>query len=192
MKYHHGDLKHALLTAGIEKLNQGNSISLRELATDVGVTPSAVYRHFANKNELMIALAEEGFTLLANKFNTLEEDEPIQRLLALGEAYVQFAQSHPVHYKIMFGDKTWQNDNDQLPPQLQTSCQSTFMDLDQVCEALTKHRPEMKTLFIATFWSQVHGFALLSIQGQLDLLPNAIHIRDVLDLTWLNMVNTLN
>ncbi|MBP9889010.1 MAG: TetR/AcrR family transcriptional regulator, partial [Leptospiraceae bacterium] len=107
--YHHGDLKKALLTAGVAILAESGikNLSLRETARRAGVSHTAPYRHFEDKDALLAAIAEEGFLRLILK---LEEGiikhptNPLQRHYAIGEAYVQFAIENPNHLQVMFGN----------------------------------------------------------------------------------------
>ena len=107
--YHHGDLKKTLIEAGVTILGEEGikNLSLREAARRAGVSHTAPYRHFEDKDALLAAIAEEGFHRLILK---LEEGiarhptNPLQRHYAIGEAYVQFALENPNHLQVMFGN----------------------------------------------------------------------------------------
>ena len=108
-KYHHGDLRRALLEAAATQ--DPESISLRELAAGLGVTPASVYRHFDSKQALLDELAEQGFSklrvLFAECFSLDTEptgpQEAVMRLVNLGEAYLTFADQDPATWRLMFG-----------------------------------------------------------------------------------------
>lgn len=95
--YHHGDLRPALLAAAAQALEKDgpDGISLRELARRAGVSHTAPYRHFADRQALLAALAEEGFATLA-----AELDGKPWRDQAV--AYVRFALAHPARFRLMF------------------------------------------------------------------------------------------
>ena len=71
--YHHGDLRHALVAAAIGLLDQrpAAEIGLREVARAVGVSSAAPYRHFRSREDLMTAVAAEGFAALADRLQTI-------------------------------------------------------------------------------------------------------------------------
>src|SRR5215472_18740503 len=109
--YHHGDLRHALIQAGLELLAEGGaqSLDLRKVARRAGVSHAAPYRHFADKQALIAAINEEGFHMLAERIrSTLREvsDEPFEQLLAVALAYVRFAQENPWLMREMFSGIT--------------------------------------------------------------------------------------
>lgn len=110
--YHHGDLRNALARHALRTIETEGlaALSLRESARALGVSPSAVYRHFADKATLVAAVAESGFERLAHAMETAakaaEERAPSGEaehaaLLAMGAAYVRFAGAHPSHFGAM-------------------------------------------------------------------------------------------
>lgn len=106
--YHHGDLKAQLLTHAREHLElQGaDALSLREMARTIGVTHAAAYRHFADKNALLHALAVAGFDALKAaciQATDAAANAPLERLKACGAAYVRFGRKNPNMLRHMFG-----------------------------------------------------------------------------------------
>src|SRR5689334_8708216 len=112
--YHHGDLRNALLQTALRLVAERGpeGFSLREAAREVGVSPSAAYRHFADKEALLYALALDGHARLANAMERALGRVAGERgtaahaaaaLNAIGEAYVEFAVRHPSHFRVMFG-----------------------------------------------------------------------------------------
>ncbi len=105
--YHHGALKEAALEQGIRLLKEVGveKFSLREVARRVGVTPTALYHHFPDKNDLLAELAEIGLS----KFQTLLQtppdpgEPPSSRLLQLSHVYLDFFEQQPFFLDIMFG-----------------------------------------------------------------------------------------
>ncbi len=82
------------------------AVSMRKIAHAIEYTPAAIYTHFADKTQLMMALGESDFRLLREAMRGLDElADPVERLLAGGRAYVRFAFDHPHHYKLMFMTK---------------------------------------------------------------------------------------
>ena len=104
--YHHGDLRNALLRAGRALLAEGGggALSLREAARRAGVSHAAPYRHFASKEALLAAIAEEGFRALGDELGAAlaGDGDPLQRLGRMGQGYVRFALAHPAEVQSMF------------------------------------------------------------------------------------------
>ena len=108
--YHHGNLRAALLESAERTLSQSGAseLSLRELARQVGVSHAAPRRHFADKQALLDALAEDGFERLGESLRdamTAAGDEFDTRLLAFAHAYVHFATRHAALLELMFSVK---------------------------------------------------------------------------------------
>ena len=168
--YHHGDLRAALIRAGLDTLARREEVSLRALAKLVGVTPAAVYRHFASKEALLAAIAEEGFNRLAQAFDQVRAATAADRYMKLGEAYLDFATSNPSHYQVMFGQSPVAADgNDRLAQ----ACETTFAALIDACAELAPTPEQARTLALAS-WSLVHGYAMLRINGHAQLFDGAL------------------
>ena len=106
--YHHGNLRAALLESAEQTLNEGGELSLRELARQVGVSHAAPRRHFAGKQALLDALAEDGFERLGDDLRgALAAAGPSfdARLLAFVRAYIRFATEHAALLELMFAGK---------------------------------------------------------------------------------------
>ena len=105
--YHHGDLRSALLDAAVDIITElgPQQLTIREVARRVGVSHTAPYRHFADKDQLILAVVEQGFELMsqtmAEKKAAAPQDE-INQFAASGQAYIDFALQHPAHYRIMY------------------------------------------------------------------------------------------
>ncbi|NET31061.1 MAG: TetR/AcrR family transcriptional regulator [Cyanothece sp. SIO1E1] len=173
--YHHGDLRQSLIHAALELITEkqdANTLSLREVARRVGVSHAAPYRHFADKDALLAAVAEEGFHLLLTylqKGMAKTPDDPVGQLQASGVAYVKFAISHPSHYRVMFGAFR----ADPLAyPSLNTAAQAAFdvmvnaIASGQQARTIKAGNPQ-HLAWVA--WSLVHGLALLLIEQQLPI-----------------------
>ena len=105
--YHHGDLGPALVreaartirTAGVE------AVTLRDVGRRLGVSRTALYRHFADKSGLLAAVAREGFQAFSRALRGAwdEAGGGLEGLRAMGTVYIRFARTEPAHYRIMFG-----------------------------------------------------------------------------------------
>jgi len=106
--YHHGDLRNAMLEGAYTMLMQEgiNHLSLRKVAKHIGVSHNAPYQHFADKDALLAALAEDGFNKLSEMIETevskVETLSAFEQLRVLSFQYVQFMMRHPAYLEVMF------------------------------------------------------------------------------------------
>ncbi|PTL85401.1 TetR/AcrR family transcriptional regulator [Vitiosangium sp. GDMCC 1.1324] len=169
-RYHHGDLRRALLDASLALISEEGfgALSLREVARRAGVTHAAPYRHFADKEALLAAVAEEGFRAMAAgmKERMARETTPQGRLSACGVAYVLFAMEHPSHFRVMFGPHFTK------PPDLSASDEEEDA-FDLLMGTITEGQRASVFLegdpqaLAMTCWSLVHGLASLLVDGHL-------------------------
>ncbi len=105
--YHHGNLRAALLEAAGKLLEQGGpaALSLRAVARQLGVSHNAPYRHFATREDLLAALATEGFHALSQAMAKTRRAAGLEDDIVnwMGLAYIDFALKHPARYRLMFG-----------------------------------------------------------------------------------------
>lgn len=172
--YHHGDLRAALLEAAGELLAEAGvaAISLREVARRAGVSHSAPYRHFPDRDALLAALATQGFDQLAQRM----QRQSAAGLAALGQCYVAFALEQPGRFSLMFGgvaDKS-------RYPQLQEAAQLLYQQLGASVQALVPPQDQATANLAA--WSLVHGLAKLFLEGQLPGQDAAAAARAVTEL----------
>ena len=108
--FHHGNLRQALLDAALVEPDI-EGLSLRQLATGLGVTPAAAYRHFVSREDLLLEVARIGFTRLGSRFAEafdiaeppLDAEQAQARLQRLARAYLQFADDEPPLWRLIFG-----------------------------------------------------------------------------------------
>ena len=175
--YHHGSLHDALIGAAVQRLQQDGiaKLSLRALAADVGVSPTAVYRHFEDKSALLAAIACDGFVGLTQNMHKYLGHEPCDALSALkriGIGYVDYAIHHPAHYRLMFGQRMVERAR--YPDLYQASNTSFAMLRDTIKRGIDEQmfRDLPLDVMTMTAWSLVHGMAMLTIDGCLVRPPN--------------------
>src|SRR5712691_13071776 len=173
-RYHHGDLPRALLDAALRIVEtQGTqALTLRAAARSAGVSQAAPYRHFANKEAILAAVAEEGFrSLMIAMRQSIEAcgDVPVARLRAVGIGYVTFATSHPSHFRVMFGRDM--ADRSAFPALRQVASDTLAMVVDAMADGqragLVRSEEPAADLAV-TAWSTVHGLSALLVDGVLD------------------------
>lgn len=171
-QYHHGDLRRALLQAAVRTLQkQGlEALTLRTVGNELGVSRSALYRHFSDKSALLTAVASEGFRMLHDELRTAWEQAGKGRAgsLAMGEAYVNLALEHPWHYRVMFGSGFELDAND---AELREAGAATFGVLVESLvelQAMKLVRQEDVRTQANFVWAVVHGVAMLAIDGAIE------------------------
>ena len=172
--YHHGDLKNALIQAGIEILAEEGvgALSLRKAARKAGVSHAAPYAHFADKQTLIAAIAADGHEKIHARLVAVLErwaGDPLQQLLGVVWAYVQFGLEAPDHYKITFSGAI--QDEHSYPEFVETS-QRNMQVLKTIVERCRAAGivdtegidPELQAI---SLWGVIHGLVSLIIQRQL-------------------------
>jgi AcrR family transcriptional regulator len=161
--YHHGDLRAALLDAAVALIAERGlaHLSLRECARRAGVSHAAPYRHFADKQALLDAIAADGFSRLTDVGLAAMQglSQPRDRIDAYGVAYVRFAYEYPVHLRVMF---TTELDD---PSEATQIAGSRAFDL-LVDSAATVVGRETALLAGFAFWSLTHGLSMLILDGR--------------------------
>ena len=183
--YHHGNLRAALLEAARARLTEGAeaTLSLRDLAARVGVSVNATYRHFESKEALLMELAAEGFEALRahmlGAVAQLGSAETIERLRATGEAYVHFAQHDPALFQLMFGREGRFAEHERFRHAAEAAFAVVVGSVAAVQQVAMDDPSATKAAIAA--WSLVHGFAILSLGGYLEALPEALrpNVREV-------------
>jgi AcrR family transcriptional regulator len=183
--YHHGDLRRALLEEAVRTIRDEGApaFTLRAVGARLGVSRTALYRHFADKSALLNAVSEAGFRGLGDALERAWTDAGggAAGFEAMGRAYVQFALDNPSHYRVMFG--VW-NSREHHDPELRAAGTRAFQLLVDALAALQRDglaRREEPAVAVARYvWAVVHGIAMLGIDGRLPDEPGGPGgVRDV-------------
>ncbi len=168
--YHHGNLRQALVEAALELIaDQGpTGFTLSEAAKAADVTPAAVYRHFAGRDDLIAEVARQGYDIFAALMEfAYNNGQPtaLAAFEATGRAYLAFARKYPGHYKAMFESGL----SLQAHPDLAIVAQKARAVLEQAAEKLSQHLPANKrppsSMFSAHIWAMSHGVVELYMRG---------------------------
>ena len=168
-RYHHGDLPHAMLQEAVRTIQKDgvNALTLRCVGERLGVSRTALYRHFADKQALLSAVAAEGFRMLRNSLLEAWETGGRGRagFDAMGVAYVHFAVAHPSHYRVMFGGAVRPGNRRQDPNDPGPSAFLVLVDaiVEQQRAGLIRNDAALQ---LARFiWAVVHGVSMLALDG---------------------------
>src|SRR6202030_1880389 len=162
--YHHGDLRAACLSAALELLEEGGAtaLSLRAVARRAGVSPAPPYRHYADREALVSAVASVGYRELAERLGAAHPSPSTpEQLASVAIAYVQFALERPALFRIMFGEPCDHDNDDRVAA---TAAVSAY-----VRSIAQRTFPQADAEAMATaIWALVHGLAFLHLDGKLD------------------------
>ena len=162
-RYHHGDLRRALVAGGLVLLEEdgASALGLREIARLVGVSAAAPYRHFADRKALLEAVAAEGFrdftVAMGKDAAGVAESE---QLAAMAFGYVRFARERPALFRLMFS-------SDLHPfrdPELQEHADAAYATIAVAAAREDKSAPAEVAVMC---WSFVHGLAMLLLEEQI-------------------------
>jgi AcrR family transcriptional regulator len=165
--YHHGDLRRALLESADAILEREgpSALSLRAVAREAGVSPAAPYHHFKDKDELLGAIAHEGFARLKTALVAAAEagHDPRSKMTDLGVAYVKFAQSHPALYRVMYDCARAEDALPQQKSDYDHDHDAFQIVKDALAEAGGNHFSETDIHLAAiASWCAAHGLAEMS------------------------------
>lgn len=163
-KYHHGDLKHALIQKGLEVIEtEGMSgISLRKLAAHLGVSHTAPKNHFPSMRHLLTAIGAEGFQMFSFEMRAGidEKSSRKDRLHAALEGYVRFAKRHPELFRMMFSPEFTDLKDDAV----RAAAADSFQILSEISHKLQwdkSNEPNAQQRTEVMLWAFVHGYAML-------------------------------
>ncbi|WP_405600832.1 TetR/AcrR family transcriptional regulator [Streptomyces sp. NBC_01410] len=160
--YHHGALRQALIDGAREILAERghDQFSLNELARRVGVSTSAPYRHFANRDDLLAAVADQGYATLHKSLEHTASDTPDvrERLIHLAGAYVRFAHDHPDLYATMFRARPG------AEPKGYESFEVLLRTVDEAQQQAIIPTTVSAELMSRSIWATLHGLALLNLR----------------------------
>ncbi|PDH34876.1 MAG: hypothetical protein CNF02_02305 [OM182 bacterium MED-G28] len=171
--YHHGNVKESLIDVAVKLIdsNEVELLSLRSLAKEVGITPSAVYNHFPNKDALMLEIKIR----LYDEFNKFFEsrcnrtNDPEQDLLEVCIVYYYFSQDYPSRFQFLFSyifPMEWSN-----PELVELSCRTLVRTRKLILEIYDKYNvPVSDEKVVNTsllVWAQLHGLVALKKSGSI-------------------------
>lgn len=184
--YHHGDLKNTLVAIATQSLVEGgrNAVSLRKVAAQAGVSGTALYRHFENKEALLAEVAAEGFHKLQSALETVLDSslQPLERFRETGNIYADFALKNPVLYELMFSRDMLSNKNS-IVDKAAEGAYGVLLSIIKNCQEIGLIRSGDIDDQAFSIFAAAHGTIALCAQGAPTFNPDAT-IERGLDLIW--------
>jgi AcrR family transcriptional regulator len=174
--YHHGDLRRSLIEAASSLLGEDQhwDFSLREVARRAGVSHNAPYNHFAEKHDLLVAIAAAGFQELRDRMGAAVEgvDNPKTALIKTAGVYVTFGLENPARYRLMFGSAL-RSSSTASSELFEAAGKGTRAVLDDIIYrgasagvfSASPRKKEELQIAVLTAWSAVHGLTMLTLDG---------------------------
>ncbi|HEY2199019.1 MAG TPA: TetR/AcrR family transcriptional regulator [Mycobacterium sp.] len=166
--YHHGDLRTALIDAGLALTRTGGpqALTIREATRQSGVSPNAAYRHFADREALLGAVASAiQHRMVARMQGSSRRRGAADRLRAVGMGYIKFALDEPGWFAVAFFGAVDPDETAGAPPYL------ALVDALDAMVGAGVLAPERRDGAEWPCWSAVHGFAELALRGPLRRAP---------------------
>ena len=154
-------------------------VTMRALSNRIGVSRTALYQHFRNKNDLLSAVAADSYARLKTRLHDIRSDDSsdlVSRLHDMSLAYVNFALENPDQYKLMFGDDVLK---DGVSPELSAASLSAYdelISLIEICQKEERIVGEDPLSIANVFWAMCHGLSMLLLSGQIQVSYRIIRI----------------
>lgn len=164
------------------------AVTMREIAKLIGYSATSIYLHFADKEAVLRAICDTDFLALANSLKDIMQiADPVERMIALGQGYAEFALSHPNHYRLMFMAARTPYDSAQSTLQQHSAEQDAYFQLKTVVSevyAAGRFRDDLQDvdLIAQTIWAGIHGVCSLQITMACDKWVNWSDISERLEL----------
>lgn len=191
-RYHHGDLREALISATRELVAErgAENFSLADACRVAGVSTAAPYRHFEDKLAILAEITARGFDRLTEKSVAAVARHgagTLAGIVAMGQAYVEFAVEDPATFRLMFGQNPALKDKPMVDETGQTCFGYVIEQVRCYCE---QHGLERDARAIATtLWTFVHGMASLTIEGDYEKVVPDVDLNAVLSIATQQMLS---
>lgn len=169
-RYHHGNLREALIEAALDLIAERGpaGFTFAEVARAVGVSPAAPYRHFRDRNALLIEMALRGFQQFeAELVQAWDEGrpEPLRALINCGRAYLAFARQQPAYYAAMFETCPQPDTGSELAQTSERALALLRLAAESLCANQPKHQRPPARMMALHLWSLCHGVASLFLNA---------------------------
>jgi AcrR family transcriptional regulator len=163
------DLRQKVLQASLALIEKGglDRLSMREVAREAGVSHQAPYHYFSDREDILAAIAGEGFIKLGQSLMRGAETvhDPAMAVEAMGKAYIDFALRHPAYFQVMF--RADAVPLDRYPEARKQEDEAFGRLIEGIDQAFTRESPETRRKIAVAAWALVHGLATLILEGSL-------------------------
>jgi AcrR family transcriptional regulator len=168
--YHHGNLKEALIRAALELIARKGpaGFTFAEAARSAGVSPAAPYRHYRDRDELLIDVARSGFDQFAQALTRAWGEgrpDPFTAFERIGRAYLEFARTEPAYYSAMFEAGVPLDASFELRAASERAFAVLRMAADEVVAGMPSERRPPALMLALHVWALAHGIASLFGRG---------------------------
>lgn len=170
------------MTASLSLIDQHGvkGLALSDAAHLAGVSVAAPYRHFKDKEALLAEIAAEGFTMFRDALARAAQSHPddkVKRLVEMGVAYVDFALRHRSHFKVMWEAGIVKANY----PEIEHTASQAYLLLEEAAKDLhPRAHPSRQQALVRAAWSIVHGYAMLTLEGELPAQGTEQNARNLL------------
>lgn len=181
--YHHGELRQALIVAARQLIGErgGSDFSLSDACRRAGVSTAAPYRHFADKSEIVREVLAQGYVDMTQQFMAAISELPegsVERMIAIGQVYVNFAMSEPALFRMMFSRLPDSSEGNIVNKQGKACFDVMLAEVTAYCRNCGM---ESDSLMVALqVWTFTHGLSCLAIAGEYDLVAPGLNIGDLM------------
>lgn len=195
-RYHHGDLRNTLIVAAAELIDERGTLdfSITEAAQRAGVSNAAPYRHFKDREDLLIAVRDLALMGLSSACLAAQDQTPqysMERLIALGQAYLDYAEQKKPFLSLMWEDRGDMDDRRANIALKQTGFQIVVQAVADYCSQHSRGQ-SADPIFIATqLWALAHGIATLQVNQMLDLFDQTLSAKELLESSVRNLLTGL-
>lgn len=169
-RYHHGDLRRALVAAALSLLEKSrgdlSEFTLRAVAAKAGVSPGAPYHHFEDKVALLAAIAEDGYlelgSAMASSVDNATDTKVVERVV---RAYLGWAEAHPSQYRVMFIPELKEARFESIRA---VAAGALAQWAEYLRVAKRGRTPQQAQALAVTLWSAMHGFLQIALEGLWD------------------------
>jgi AcrR family transcriptional regulator len=184
-RYHHGDLRNALIVAACELIEERGSddFAMIDAARRAGVSSAAPYRHFKDKDELLDAVTVLGFWSLAERSSEILkrcETGSREAIIELGKGYIQFVTQHAPFHGLMWGERQARNADDDPARQLTSGFHSLASAVQAWCNREGISRSEIPDLSLK-LWAMTLGLSSLAVNMPLRPLSGSVNLYELLE-----------
>jgi AcrR family transcriptional regulator len=168
--YHHGNLREALIAAALDLIRKKGpaGFTFADAARSAGVSPAAPYRHFRDRDALLVDVARRGFELFAERLDRAWADgrpEPLTAFENLGRAYLAFARDEPAYYSAMFEAGLPLDDDRDLAQAAERSFAVLRSAAEALCARMPRETRPPALMMSFHIWALSHGIASLFARG---------------------------